>query len=409
MHFYAPSMTRKWIITLLLLPTIHIGAQSIRLTRYDAPNALYFDMDRFFNFNLYERARFEMGLIWVSPNQYAANQRKVFGQWMLLPYVAYGTGDKAFKYGLTTQLRLPGPHDVRLRLWLCNDLERAASRRLNGYTMLSPSLNNSIVTSRFSGVKGGDFAIIFSPNRGTDVRVGLRQTWEDYRFNSVGFFYPNQEDGHKSDTRVFTEFNTYVDLPKDIKFSLRVGRMYNEETHYYLQTLAQYNADLGNTGLHLFAQAGLATKDSPYSRMFDLSGTAFSTYFFKNSFLTVRPNTFTTNIFAHICLNYTTPLPLWNLSWSSPHPFLQFNAMWGHLFGQDHQGHVTWDGLPLLSPYLGLLEPATGFDRLVHWGLMDIGFGAAYQICPFNASYTPEKPEDHLAFIVVADFILDNK
>ena len=60
----------------------------------------------------------------------------------------------------------------------------------------------------------------------------------------------------------------------------------------------------------------------------------------RNTFLTVRPNTFTSNLFAHLCLNYTAPMPLWKTTWSQPQPFLQLGAMWGHLFGQDADGQL---------------------------------------------------------------------
>ena len=405
-------MTKKWLITLLLLPAMHVGAQSIRLTRYDAPNALYLDADRLYNFNMYERSRFELGLVWVSPSETAAQQRKVFGQWTLTPYIAYGTGDRAWKYGMGTQLRLPGQHDVRLLLWGYNDVERAASRRLTDYRMLVQSLNNGIVTSRFVGVKGGGLDLMATPRRGLDVRVGILQTWENYLFDSTGCLYPARDESQRTPTKMFTEAHARIDWQKRVTLLLRGGRMAEwgtedeAEASPFVQALAQYDADLGNTGLHLFAQTGYASQEAPYSRMFDLSGTAYAMYFFKQSFLTVRPNRFAANVFAHVCLNYTAPMPLWELSWSSPHPFLQVNAMWGYLLGQDAEGRRLWEGLPLQAPNKGLLEPATGFDRLVHWGLLDIGFGVAYQICPMSANYIYDRIEDNIAFTIVADFIL---
>ena len=81
--------------------------------------------------------------------------------------------------------------------------------------------------------------------------------------------------------------------------------------------------------------------------------------------------------------------------------------MWGHLLGQDENGQRVCDGLPLQAPNQGLLEPATGFDRLIHWGLLDVGFGVAYQICPVSAPYLNEDMGDNIAFTIVADFILD--
>ena len=403
-----PHMSKYWLIILLLVSYLYAGAQSIRLSKYDAPNALYLDADRLYDFNMYERSRLNLSMIWVSPNQTAAQQRSVFGQWMLWPYVGYGFGDHAWKYGLGTQLRLPGRRDVRMLLWVYNDVERAATRRLDDYTTLTPSLNSGIVTSRYSGVRGGTFDLIFSPSRDWSVTLGVLQTWEDYRFDSTGFFYPSAEPLRVHSLRAFSELRARMGGKAGVTLLLVGGRVADTSARYYARALAQYNADFGTGGLHLYAQLGFATEGTPYSRMFDLSGTAFSTYFFKNSFLTVRPNTFTANIFTHICLNYTAPLPLWKLSWSEPHPFLQLNALWGHLFGQDGEGRICWEGLPLQSPYRGLLEPATGFKGLVHWGLTDIGFGVAYQICSNKASYFPQRLEDNLAFTLVADFILDN-
>lgn len=398
-------MSKKWIIALLLLPTLHVGAQSIRLTRYDAPNALYLSFDRLFNYNLYEKARFELGFTWVSPNETAAQQRKVFGQWTLTPYVAYGTGDREWKYGLGTQLRLPGRNDVRLRLLIRKDLERAASRGLGSYRMLTPSYNTGYVASRFVKVGGGDFAVIFTPLRELDLSFGLRHTYEEYTFVA-------------SERRMFTEASMRADwrggksamtANGGIVFALSAGRVASPTPHerYYVRGLLQYDADPSDMGLHVFGQLGFASQDAPYSRMFDLSGTAYTSYFFRNTFLTVPPNRFTANVFAHVCLNYTTPLPLWELSWSAPHPFLQLNAVWGMMLGQDGLGQRVWDGLPLQAPNKGLLEPATGFDGLVHWGLLDMGFGVAYQICPMSAAYMNENLVDNMAFAIVADFILD--
>lgn len=407
LHLCVPTMSKRWLISLLLLPTLQLGAQSIRLTRYDAPNALYLNADRLYNFNMYERSRLELGVLWVSPSQTAAQQRKAFGQWTLSPYVAYGTGDHAWKYGMGAYLRLPGEHSVRLGMWAYNDLERAASRQLGEYRMLTPSLNNGIVTSRYSGVKGGGLDVFFTPLRGLKMQIGGRRTFEDLRFDSRGVYYPAREGGIKKEWTAFTELYARLDWKKSATLYLRAGRSTGEITRLYYQVLAQYDSDLGQSGLHLYGQTGFASIEAPYSRMFDLSGTAYSTYFFKNTFLTVRPNTFTANIFAHICLNYTAPLPLWECSWSSPRPFLQLNAMWGHLLEQNDIGSIMRDGLLLQAPYKGLLEPATGFDRLVHWGLLDVGFGVAYQICPESASYRLPDMTDNMAITIVADFILD--
>lgn len=400
-------MTKKWIIALLLLPAIAAGAQGIRLTNYDAPNALYFNADRFFDFNLYERARFGASLLWVSPNENAARQRKVFGQWTLSAYGAYATGDKDWKYGLGAMLRLPGACDPKLRLWAFKDLERAAWRRLGDYTMLTPASNTNLVASRFIGVRGADFDFIFSPSRSWDIVLGISQKWEDYRFGGAGLLYPALDAGQQAPIKSFSEIYTEGKWYGGFRYALYGGIMADRQRLPFFRGIAQYNGQPGGSGLNLFAQAGFATRGAPYSRMFDLSGTAFSLYYFKNSFLTIRPNTLTANIYSHICLNYTAPLPLWSLPWSKPRPFLQANALWGMMFDQDELGCRHWDGLDLQAPSKGIFEVATGFDGFVYWGLMDVGFAVAYQLCPSAASYRHADPAENFAFTIVANFILD--
>ncbi len=400
-------MLKKIVILVLLFLPLLVGAQSIRLTKYGAPTALYFDADRFFNFNLYERSRFELGLTWVVPNESAEVQRHYLGQWRFQGYGAYSTFDRDFKFGGSVQLRLPGRGDVRLRLEGFKDLEQAASRRLSPYQMLSTDYNTGYVASRYMGVKGAAFGLIYNPMHSLELTFKLRQTWEDCRFNNFGLLYPTLDPAEQAPVNSYTELNVRADWRKKLILDIRGGRMYDLAEHYYLRSLLQYDAPVGDYGFNLFGQIGLATSGTPYSRMFDVSGTGSTLYFFKNTFLTIRPNTFTTNLFAHLCLNYTAPMPLWDLSWSKPKPFLQINALWGTLFDGNDDGSRLYDGLQLQAPYMGVFEPATGFDGLVRWGLLDLGFGVAYQICPFSAPYFNNDPTSNINVTIVATLIID--
>lgn len=400
-------MLKKWLILLALLPALFVEAQGIRLTKYDAPNAFYLNADCLYDFNMYERSILSLNTIWVSPNVNAAQPKKVFGQWSVPVHINYSFGTHELNYGIATQLRLPGQYDVRLILGLHKGMEQAASRQLSSPTILNPSDLTSLTASRYSGVKGGRFFTIFSPRRDMDISLGYRLTWEDYRFNNAGVLYPAIHPEQQAPIHRFSEFIARLNWSGGITFDLRGGTMHDTASHPYLRAIAQYERRPKDGGLGIFAQLGAATQGTPYSRMFDISGTAFAPYFFNNAFLTVRPNTFASHLYAHICLNYTTPMPLWELSWSKPKPFLQINALWGHLFGQDEQGRLEWDGLSLQSPYKGLLEPATGFSNILRWGLLDMGFAVAYQICPLSASYLNEDPTKNITFAIVANFILD--
>lgn len=400
-------MTKGFAILLFLLPVLCVEAQSIRLSKYRAPTALYLDADRLYNFNRYERSRFELGLTWVVPNISCPDAKYFLGQWTFKGYCAYGVGDRDLKWGGSVMLRLPTPHDVRLRLQVFDDLERAASRSLSDYRMLAPSLNTGFVSSRFVGVRGAVLSLTASPSRQCSYTLAFRQSWEDYRFDAQGFFYPAEMPSRHAPASPFTELSARLRSAHGMVADLRAGRMGGASPTHYLRGLLQYQSPLGSTGLSIFAQAGATTDGAPYSRLFDLSGTSVTPYFFKNTFLTVAPNSLSSNIFAHFCLHYVTPQPLWRCFWSAPHPFLQFNAQWGFLWGQDGDGRRQIDGIPLQSPYQGLFEPCAGINGLVHWGLLDIGVAAAYRLCPPTASYHSGSGMQNFAIAVVADFVLD--
>lgn len=401
-------MPKPLAILLLLLPSLIVEGQSIRLTKHQAHTALYLSAEHLYNFNLYERHRFELGFAWVVPNESCPSAKYFLGQWTFRGYGAYSTGDKDFKFGANAQLRLPTAANIRIRLRAFKDLERAASRRLTPYRMLSPSFNTGYATSRYVGTIGAELALTASPSKAFSYSAAFRQSWEDYRFDSLLLLYPTLCSWQQTSARTFSEVSSRLSWSGDLIADLRAGRMADDTSHrYYFRSLLQYSTPSSHLGLSFFAQLGFSTQSAPYSRMFDLSGTSNTIYFFRNTFLTIAPNSFTSNIFSHLCVSYTTPLPLWQLSWSSPRPFFQLNAMWGYLFDQDHTGRRYWDGLPLQAPNLGLAEAATGFCGLIHWGLIDLGFGVAYRLCPTSASYFSNDPTHNFAFAVVADLVLD--
>lgn len=403
-------------ILLTLAAALPAGAQSFfRLTHYQAPSALYADIDRFFNYNLYEHARFEAGLTWVHPNLSAKGTtiRVFLGQWTLSAYGAYGVQDRAFKYGASAQLRpgviIPSKKDLRLRLAFKDDLERAASRRLESYSMTATNLNSGYLASRFSRVQALEGKVIWKPATQWETSIGLRYSREQERFDSTGMLYvaqgtflpPELADSPQPWVN-FTEAALRVDYTDrdyhpthHLTLLLQPGVAYPSKPQPYLRLLAQYDygevdAFGADVGLHLWAQAGYATEKAPTTRRFDISGTGGTPYYFEHTLLTVPPDRFLSDLFAHLCVKYTAPMPLWKTRVSSPRPFLQINTVWG-----------------LPAPSAGLLEPATGFDGILRWGnLLDMGFAVAYQITPPDADYRPENPIDSIAFAIVARFLI---
>ncbi len=415
LHLCTPTMPKRLAILVLLIPSLFVEAQSIRLTNRQAPTALYLDTEHLYNFNLYERSRFEAAFTWVVPNESMPPEKYFLGQWFFRPYVAYSTGDKDFKYGFSAILRLPPRQDYKTRLFLhalvgvnlFNDLERAASRTLDSYSLLTPSINTGYVSSRYVGVRGGMLSLSAVPSPSFSYNISFRQTWEDYRFDAQGILYPSQSAQLQTEVKCFSEISSRLTWQQRFTADIHAGLMTDTAQHHYLKGLFQYATPYRRTGLAVFAQLGIATQGAPYSRMFDLSGTSNAWYFFRNSFFTVAPNTFTANLFTHLCLTYTMPKALWNRSWTSPHLFFQVNALWGYLFGQDGNGYRLWDGLPLQAPNLGIAETATGINGLLRWDVLELGCSMAYRFCPTAASYHNKDLSNNFALTVVADIIID--
>lgn len=398
-------MSRKWLILFLIVPSLHVGAQGIRLTKPDAPNALYFDLENAANYNMYEHWRYELNVTWVYPNENSPLAKNAKNQFRTKGYWAYTTGDQDFKYGISASLKQP---KASYQFSVFNDMFRAASRDLGSYSLLNPSANTGFVASYFVGVKGGMISTEFKPTRTTTLLLGFRQTWEDYRFDGHKLLFPAINPNNQSEIYSFSELVATLKWKNSFTLALRGGYINGYSTNSYLRAILQYKKSYLNNKLNLFSQLGFASKGAPYSRMFDLSGTAYSGYFFYNTLLTIRPNTFAANTYAHVCLNYTLRKPLWDLSFSKPKPFIQVNALWGNMFGQDQYGQMEHDGLWLQAPCEGLLEPAIGIDGILRWGVIDFGAAIAYQICPKNAIYCYSNPNDNWAFTIIGNLNINN-
>lgn len=393
---------RILLIFIALTLANELFAQSWRLTPYRAPAALYLNFGRLYDYNIYEHNRFELGLTWVNPSENAHQTPRIFlGQWRLYGSVAYGTMDRELKYCGNIQLRLPGRHDARLHLSAFNELEAAASHSLESYQMTAIDRNSHYLWSRYMGVRGAEAGGRMALRTNYELALCLRQTWEDSRFDSQGLFYPALDPAEQQPVRPFTEASASLFWSKRAALVVRAGRMFDGHSRHYLSAFAQYDAPLPKLpALTLFAQAGYATNGTPYSRLFDISGTSGTPYFFRHTFLSVPPHTLVAHCYVLLFANYTHPRPLWQLSWSRPRPFAQLGAMYGQSFGPA----PDFDA-PLAAPDRGLAEASVGIDRLLHWGMIDLGAAAACQLAPADAPYCAA-PESRLSFAAMATLSL---
>ena len=94
---------------------------------------------------------------------------------------------------------------------------------------------------------------------------------------------------------------------------------------------------------------------------------------------------------------------------------MQLNALWGVLYGKsvvDGTGTYALYGtepakyIALTAPFAGLLEPCIGIDGLLHWGVLDLGIAAAYQMTPKKTSYHLDNFLDKFAVMCVAKLII---
>ena len=401
------NMSKRLIIILpLLLSALYADAQSVRLTPYKAPTALYLNVDRLFNYNLHEHARFELGTAWVLPNETAEHPKVFLGQWTLGGYVAYGLYDRAWKWGGSWSLRLPGTHDVRLGMSIKDDLEQAGSRRLENYSMIQTSLNTSYLASWFSRVQAleGKIGWEFSPL--WNATVGMRYSREQLLFgdSSTAHYAELKLRADYSNTQALTHSHTHT-----FTILLQPGLNWAYTgVCPYVRMLAQYAYGKPREGLHLWAQAGwLAGGTSgsiPESRLFDLSGTGGAPYFFEHTFLTIPPGTLVSDLFAHACIKYTAPQPLWETDFSKPKPFMQANLAVAQL-STPHSGldPESQQGVHGSAP---LLEPATGFDGIIRWGVLDMGFAVAYRLVNPKTIEQTDNPAIPIAIAVVANLIV---
>lgn len=362
----------KYLLSIVVVFAVTLPSmgQSIRLTPYGAGTAFYVDAYRFFNYNLYEHARFELGGTWVVPNENALNAKGGLGQLRLSGYGAYGIYDKAFKWGAGAEFRVAGAGDVRLGATVKDDLERAASRQLEDYRMTTTSMNSGYLASRFCRVQGVECKVAWRPAARWRSAVRVRYSRE------LCLYDPPQEWKH------FVEGNARVDYNDMLTVVVTPG---TTEGSAYVRALGQFAYGKLDEGFHFWAQGGFATGDVPETRLFDVSGTGGTPYYFEHTLLTVRPDRFVTDCFAQVCVKYTSRMALWETTFSRPRPFVQAGAVWGH-------------GVPLLA------EPATGFDGLLRWGLVDMGVAVAYQIA--SVDNRAEDWRESVAFAIVARLIV---
>lgn len=428
-------MQCKWKVIsalLLLLAAAATGnAQMVRLNSWKYLTDVSTDLNQLFNYNRYEGQRWGVGLQITAPLKYDISRpRNEQNALQLNGYMAYGTYDRALKAGGAAALRLPHNKLRSVGFAVSHDLDCAGSRQLGSYSLVATYNNSNYVTSRYISANRLSFGINQWRVKGADLAFHIRLSQEEYRFDQNGLLYPRMQDAAMP-TESFCEGRFTLQLNKKFVLQLQAGHVeMTRDARGYARLIAQYattkttNQTRGDK-LYVYLQGGITTGSTPFSRLFDLSGTAGSCYFFRNSFMTVAPSTFMAHQYGMFCLHYLYGKPLWTSKISNPQPFLQLTGAWGSLSGSNYGNSLLYslrregavlpttaaqiqqDNIILLTaPYLGLLEPSLGIERLLRWGVMEMGVACAYQLAPANADYHLAK-ENRFAWVVMANLILD--
>ena len=418
------SMNKKLTICILLGFTAFIGhcnAQSIRLTSYRSQTNITLDLNRAYNYNNYERNRWGMGIDLIQPLKYDKRYGTLFQNAFLgSAYVGYGTGDHAWKYGGSVGFIFPRAVFRGFDVFYQHDLLRVGSHSFDNYNIFNTTDNSSYFSSRYAGVD------CISAHTQIDIpgpamlHIGYTHSHERLLFDATGLLYPSIYDDDAMPYQTFDEAGFDLYWGDHWKLGVLAGVTDGDGTKRYARVLAQYSNrfDFGDKAgsLRLFAQGGsVATDNTPLSRRFDIGGTGGGFYYFNNTFLTIRPNTFMADAFALASIRYTSGWSLWKTTVSEPHPFVQLNALWGVLYGKsvvDGTGTYALYGteptkyIALTAPFAGLLEPCIGIDGLLRWGMLDLGVAAAYQLTPKNSYYHLDNFLDKFAVMCVAKLII---
>ncbi|MCQ2297403.1 MAG: hypothetical protein MJZ51_02150 [Bacteroidales bacterium] len=425
-------MKRLILIAGLMLATTMASAQLYWSLPSIGKCKLDLNIDRLYDYNRYEENRLGAGLALSLP--LSNKQQPTVGA--IEGYFAYGTQDKAWKYGGEASLLFKNRSLYKLYLAAMHDVEDAAIRSLEYYGLLDLEYSSAYLLWRYSQVNRISLGANFKPNQKWDMELVARISNEQYLFYRDMMLLP----GLPQADMPIMHFQELVGRlnGSHLKAEVMLGAMQseyiftgwddhsyrNEESRLYARLLGQYyrSKPLGkHFELQLLGQLGATTATVPYSRMFDIGGCGGQSYFLKNTMLTVLPGEFAANNFVFINLHLRQSNPWWNTPYSAPKAFAQINALWGNkwssgdyysFIGNDfynlNDNAVPADITMMMQPDKGVLEPAIGIENLLKARMLSMTLAAAYRITPKSAIYNRTEAASNLSLMLGAALSLDN-
>lgn len=370
---------RKILLIALLLTLSHVAAaQYVRLAGDPRGTALYFNTDRLWSYNLYEQSRWGAGL------RLTAHPSGRADRWTAVDvYGGYGYRDRQWKWGAKVSSNI---ERTTMYIGIGRDYERAASRMTEAYSVTDISSLSAFMTRRLTDRVAATAGYSYKGR----TTMGLEASvWSGRRlFDGTGLLYLTEGDSLPAENGAELRLTvTHGGLTAEA----RVGRSW-PEAKTIARLLAQYDGSYSwrVAKVSLWLQGGAAAPGTPYTRLFDLGGTWDAPLLFDHSLLTIPPNTFTATLFAIGSVRVATARPLWRAWWptlqigSNAVPFVQLTAAWGHLWGQDGDGMLLYEGLPLQAPHRGVAETAAGIEGLLRLGVVDWGAAVAWRLAPWR-------------------------
>lgn len=374
------------LVVLLVAGGAEIRGQHLRLNPLDAPTSLYLNLSQILRYNVYEHFRFGAGFLWEIPNDASRSH-----YWQLSAYAAYGTYDRQLKYGGTIAVQFRGPRRWRPFIDYIDDVQQAASTNLAPYVLLLTQRNTSYVASYFTRMRA--LTVGFTTRiDGHLMQFDLRYVREWQLFDERGALYPAPLSAAQHAD--YGEAHAQVGA-KGMLVDVRGGLPVDGVGGAYMRAIVQYDSlfELDDrAALYIFGQVGYATAGAPVQRLFDLSGTRGSFYYFENVLLTLRPNTFLSDLYGRTTVQIGWNESFWQTKYSCPSAFAQVGGVVGR-----HYDTQQWDCM---------IEPGIGIDRLLRWGYLDVGVAAAYGIVPRWSPLWQPRIIDRFAFLAVAKILL---
>ena len=238
-------MNKKLTICILLGFTALIGhcnAQSIRLTSYRSLTNITLDLNRAYNYNIYERNRWGMGIDIIQPLKYDKRYGTLFQNAFLgSAYVGYGTGDHAWKYGGMVGLVFPRSVFRGFDIYYQHDLLRVGSHSFDNYNIFNTTDNSSYFSSRYAGVD------CISAHTQIDIpgpamlHIGYTHSRERLLFDATGLLYPSIYDDDAMPYQTFDEAGIDLYWGDHWKLGVLAGVTDGDGTKRYARVLAQYS------------------------------------------------------------------------------------------------------------------------------------------------------------------------